>query len=468
MRGGYRISAVLLLLFFGILPARSFAANKASAISFSPLAGGYVFAGNQNLKNAPVYGLGIAYNFSEKWAGEGIFTYTPTETDYSSGGNHDEDVYGLRADLLYQFRPGKKLVPYLAAGLGFFFLSSHHSDTDNDVLVDYGAGLKYFLTSDIALRADVRHILDINSWDVSGTPDIYNNLSYTAGMTFQYGGVEKKPQSEDTDGDGVIDLFDRCPGTPLGVAVDGFGCPADVDKDGVYDYLDKCPGTPAGTAVDRAGCPLPDGDRDGVADSLDKCPGTPAGAAVDSTGCPKMLKKDSDGDGVADGQDKCPNTPATVPVNEYGCPRDSDGDGVFDIDDKCPGTPAGTAVDAEGCPIPTPEKSSMALDVEFASGQAAIRPQFRTAMEKATQFIKEHPGRKVLVEGHTDSIGSEAYNLRLSQQRAESVRNYLIENFQVDPAEITGRGYGEADPVADNSTQEGRQQNRRVVITIEK
>jgi OOP family OmpA-OmpF porin len=468
MRGGYRIFVVL-LLFFGLLPAASFAETKPSAISFSPFAGGYVFEGNQDLKNAPVYGLGIAYNFSEHWAGEGVFTFIPTETDYSSGGNRDEEVYGLRTDLLYHFRPGKKLVPYLAAGLGVFFLNSHSSNIDNDFLIDYGAGLKYFVTPDIALRADIRQIFDFNSWDVTGTPDIYNNLSYTAGMTFQFGGVEKRPQSEDSDGDGVIDAFDRCPGTPLGVPVDGFGCPADVDKDGVYDYLDKCPGTPAGTAVDRTGCPAAphDSDGDGVPDNIDKCPGTPSGNAVDSKGCPKVVPNDADGDGVLDEKDKCPDTPASVPVNEYGCPRDTDGDGVFDVDDKCPGTPAGTAVDARGCPIAVPEKFSLPLDVQFASGQAVIRPQYRPAMEKAAQFIQKYPGRKVLVEGHTDSIGSAHYNLRLSQQRAESVRNYLIENFGIDPAKIIARGYGETDPGADNSTQEGRQRNRRVVIVIE-
>ena len=402
--------------------------------------------------------------------GEGVFTYIPTKTDFASF-NQDVDVYGVRLDVLYHFRPGEKLVPYLAVGGGGMFLKPDHGDTDEDFMVDYGLGLKYFVTTDIALRADVRHIFDINYNDTSGTPDYYNNLSYTGGVSFQFGGTKKTPQSEDSDGDGVIDLFDRCPGTPLGVPVDGFGCPADEDHDGVYDYLDKCPGTPAGTRVDRTGCPAPavrDSDGDGVLDAVDKCPGTPAGVAVDSTGCPLPVKKDSDGDGVADGLDKCPGTPAGVPVNALGCPRDSDGDGVFDVDDKCPGTPAGSAVDAKGCPVPVQKTHSLTLDIEFASGRATIRPGFRGTLEKAAQFIKEHPDGKVVVEGHTDSIGSAAYNLRLSQERAESVRNYLIDNFQVDPNKITAKGYGEIIPVADNSTQEGRQKNRRVVITVEK
>jgi len=90
----------------------------------------------------------------------------------------------------------------------------------------------------------------------------------------------------DTDGDGVLDDSDECPGTPAGVAVGANGCPLDSDGDGVPDFLDKCPGTPAGVNVDHEGCAL-DSDGDGVANYLDKCPGTPAGVEVDTAGCPK-------------------------------------------------------------------------------------------------------------------------------------------------------------------------------------
>ncbi|MFO7593433.1 MAG: OmpA family protein [Pseudomonadota bacterium] len=92
----------------------------------------------------------------------------------------------------------------------------------------------------------------------------------------------------DSDGDGVPDSRDRCPGTPAGVRVDATGCPLDSDGDGVADYLDKCPGTPAGVAVDASGCPL-DGDGDGVPDYLDKCPNTPPGSTVDAQGCPEKI-----------------------------------------------------------------------------------------------------------------------------------------------------------------------------------
>ncbi len=150
----------------------------------------------------------------------------------------------------------------------------------------------------------------------------------------------------DEDQDGVPDCYDQCPGTPFGWPVDSVGCPFDSDKDGVPDCYDECPDTPFGVMVDSKGCPL-DEDKDGVPDHLDKCPGTPIGVQVDENGCPI----DSDGDGVPDYLDQCPNTPEGVQVDENGCPIDSDGDGVPDYLDQCPNTPEGVQVDENGCPI---------------------------------------------------------------------------------------------------------------------
>ncbi len=150
----------------------------------------------------------------------------------------------------------------------------------------------------------------------------------------------------DEDQDGVPDCYDQCPGTPFGWPVDSVGCPFDTDKDGVPDCYDECPDTPFGVMVDSKGCPL-DEDKDGVPDHLDKCPGTPIGVRVDENGCPI----DSDGDGVPDYLDKCPNTPEGVQVDENGCPIDSDGDSVPDYLDQCPNTPEGVQVDKNGCPI---------------------------------------------------------------------------------------------------------------------
>ncbi|MBN1142024.1 MAG: OmpA family protein [Deltaproteobacteria bacterium] len=138
---------------------------------------------------------------------------------------------------------------------------------------------------------------------------------------------------------------------------------------------------------------------------------------------------------------------------------DSDGDGVPDHLDKCPGTPKGVQVDDQGCPF------QYSLRVEFDTDRAEIRSTRRSDLPIAAQFIKNNPGLPyILLAGHTDSIGSEAYNQKLSERRAEAVRRYFIENFGVEASKLVARGYGESKPVDTNDTEAGRQKNRRVEI----
>ena len=232
----------------------------------------------------------------------------------------------------------------------------------------------------------------------------------------------------------------------------------DTDGDGVADDMDKCPGTPAGTAVDSSGCPLPqDDDGDGVTNDADKCPNTPAGAKVDATGC----EPDSDGDGVGDSRDQCPNTPAGTPVDEKGCERDGDGDGILDSQDKCPDTPKGERVDATGCPF---NKELLLQGVKFATNSAELLPESVPVLDRAIATLKRYPELKVEVAGHTDSRGADAYNQQLSARRAATVLKYLQDGGVTNT--LTSRGYGEREPIASNDTDEGRLQNRRVVLRV--
>jgi len=172
---------------------------------------------------------------------------------------------------------------------------------------------------------------------------------------------------------------------------------------------------------------------------------------------------DADGDGVADAADKCPGTAAGVPVDASGCPRDSDNDGVIDAADKCPDTPAGALVNAEGCPA---EKVTVSLDVKFDTGKALVKAEYEPQLSTVAGFMNRFPNTSVLIEGHTDNVGSKAGNTALSQKRADAVRAYLVEKLGVDAARINAKGFGPAQPVADNTTPEGRATNRRVVATI--
>jgi len=242
-------------------------------------------------------------------------------------------------------------------------------------------------------------------------------------------------------------------GGVVGGAVGLFRCradEADSDGDGVSDSKDKCPGTPAGVAVDAMGCPK-DADGDGVPDYKDKCPGTPAGVAVDAMGCPK----DTDGDGVPDYKDKCPGTPAGVAVDAMGCPKDADGDGVPDYKDKCPKTPKGAKVNTAGCWI--------LKGVWFDTDKADIKPGMEATIIEAVQVLKQNPGLKVQIQGHTDNIGNASYNQKLSEKRAESVRQFFLKNG-IAADRLSATGYGLTQPVATNDTEEGRAQNRRVQI----
>jgi len=267
---------------------------------------------------------------------------------------------------------------------------------------------------------------------------------------------------KDADRDGVVDNLDRCPNTPAGTRVDAAGCPLakDADGDGVVDASDKCPNTPAGTAVDANGCPK-DSDGDGVADANDKCPNTPAGTGVDATGCPS----DSDRDGVTDARDVCPGTPAGAKVDRYGCAFDSDGDGVTDDKDLCPATVAGMSVDAKGCPsLFQASQPLVLLGVNFETGKAVLLPSSKGVLDQVAQSLVDNPDVNVEVGGHTDHIGSAAANLRLSEARANAVRDYLI-GKGVAAGRMTAKGYGEDNPVADNATVAGRAANRRVELS---
>ncbi len=207
--------------------------------------GYYAFEGSQDLKNMVPMGLGLGFDFSEKYGLEYSYFWGDTKTE-PEGEVRDWNIYRLEG-LMY-LTSGKKLVPYLAMGVG-------------NSLVDYGVGLKYFVTDKVAFRADIR--------DVMPMPE--HNLLVSVGFTYHFGGGKKAEVVEaaaapvyqaepepaapkDSDGDGVTDDKDQCPNTPAGTKVDSKGCPLDSDKDGVYDSQDQCPNTPEGATVDSRGC----------------------------------------------------------------------------------------------------------------------------------------------------------------------------------------------------------------------
>lgn len=194
------------------------------------------------------------------------------------------------------------------------------------------------------------------------------------------------------------------------------------------------------------------------------CPSAaPAGALLDAQGC----AFDSDADGVVDGIDMCANTPAGVKVDRVGCPIDTDKDAVADFEDMCPATPLGTIVDPAGCPL-AGEKILSLTGVNFATNKAILTKDAQEILEQAVAVLKNTDSViEVRVEGHTDSRGTDAYNMALSQKRAQAVVDYLTSRG-VKSGSLIAVGMGETSPVANNDTEAGRAANRRVDFVVNK
>lgn len=148
--------------------------------------------------------------------------------------------------------------------------------------------------------------------------------------------------------------------------------------------------------------------------------------------------------------------------------KDTDGDGVADQFDKCPGTPAGTAVDGSGCPLPKATETAAVNNsnlsgfetIQFEFNSSVLKTESYPTLDKLSSVLRENGG-KVTVNGYASSEGTAAYNLKLSKDRANSVKTYLV-NSGVNSSQVVTRGHGEANPIASNDTEEGRIQNRRV------
>jgi outer membrane protein OmpA-like peptidoglycan-associated protein len=278
---------------------------------------------------------------------------------------------------------------------------------------------------------------------------------------------------QDRDDDGIEDKVDKCADEPEDF--DGFedadGCPEpDNDKDGVADATDRCPDLAEDfdSFEDADGCPDLDNDKDGLADAQDRCPNEPEDfdGVDDADGCPDVVQ-DSDNDGVSDDMDKCPLKAEDVDgfQDDDGCPDlDNDLDGILDADDQCPNEPEtfNGYMDEDGCPDERPlEEKFVLLGVNFESGSAALTPDSYGLLDQVAKSLKAYPEVRIEILGHTDDVGNEQFNLDLSQRRAESVRQYLV-NAGIAPSRIDAKGYGESMPIASNSTAAGRAENRRI------
>lgn len=423
----------------------------------------------------------------------------------------------LMGNVWFDFLKHHVVSPYIGAGIGVarvdidnLGVGGQSSVDDSDTVFAYqgGAGLSYALSELATLSLDYRFFAtDDPEFRTSVNPLVTEYATHNLGLGFKY--VVSPIAEPDADGDGVPDRLDACSNTPDGVAVDAKGCPLDSDGDGVPDNKDNCPNTPAGVQVGPDGCPL-DADGDGVPDSQDQCPSTPKGLLVNAQGCaldddndgvPTGTKIDgetaSDASGAGDGSsdasrgsgatgaagtagsfgggrigtlngapyrviDQCPNSPPGAQVNAVGCSADADGDGIPDSADLCPDTPLDIPVMRNGCGV---NQAAVLQGVNFEFDSDVLTLNAERVLDTVAQTLAQSPGFGIAIVGHTDSLGSDSYNQRLSAKRAASAKRYIV-GKGIDPGRITTEGLGETQPVADNETDAGRAKNRRIELTV--
>ncbi|MCK6530770.1 OmpA family protein [Myxococcota bacterium] len=260
--------------------------------------------------------------------------------------------------------------------------------------------------------------------------------------------------ASDRDGDGIQDSEDRCPDEPEDIDrfQDEDGCPEyDNDNDGIRDAVDRCPNDPEtfNGFEDEDGCPdVGDRDRDGILDSVDACPdgAEDFDGFEDEDGCPDL---DNDHDGILDKDDRCPNEKETI-------------NGVDD-EDGCPDeAKAEVRTNAEG----EAEEIVIHEEIFFDFDKAVIKAVSFPVLDAVVLILSKYPGISALeVQGHTDERGSDEYNLRLSQARAEAVRAYLVRSG-IDASRLEARGYGESQPKVDGHDESAWAANRRVQFMV--
>jgi OOP family OmpA-OmpF porin len=159
--------------------------------------------------------------------------------------------------------------------------------------------------------------------------------------------------------------------------------------------------------------------------------------------------------------------PAPVVAAPPPAPVDSDGDGVYDDRDQCPNTPRGREVDENGCEYVLKKREEIRLEIKFATDKSEVTEAYMGEVEKVAKFLHKYGNVKAVIEGHTDSTGSHAHNLKLSEARADAVRSLLVSRFHIDPSRLSAVGYAETRPIDSNKTAAGRAQNRRVVAVMD-
>lgn len=499
----FDVVMIVLLLFVSAASAEI----KARTFSFSPYIGGYTFSGNEDLKTRPVSGFRIGYDFTRRWGVEGAFDYLKTDFNRNTISTN-VNVFGYRLEGLYHFLPDRRLVPFVALGLGG--RSTNYKDIDgnrNNFLGDYGAGLKYFMFENLALRADIRHLILAN--------DTLHNLEYTVGVTYYFGGPKPAPVAPPPPPPPPAPKARPALPAPLGLETTPQS-PSQINvgwntvsgasgykiyRDGSYLTDSKTATVPDRglqadtrycykvTAVDETG-------KESVM-SNESCAKTPAlppppppPAPINLTAKPASESqidlawnavKGATGYNIyRDGPYVAASAKANVPdqglkASTKYCYQvtatDKGGRESAKSNEACATTPAPPVMMEEKKEAAVAkemfEKGRATVNIEFDTNKANIKPKYHEEIKKFADVMKNYPDLKVVIEGHTDNMGGKAFNEKLSQRRAESVKKYLVDKFGIAADRLTAKGYGMSKPIAGNKTAADRAKNRRVEAVVD-
>lgn len=395
------------LLLIPALLAGSLALAQEKQIEISPMIGYNIAEGNLNIKDDGYLAGGVEVqinNPDSKLSPELSVLYS-SGVDYESG----QETKIIRGALngVYTFDAVSSIVPFAKCGFGFEKVTNSIPSVRDGLFLDAGAGLKVPFTENLALKAEAIYMAKAAK-NNAGHAD--SNLVAMVGLTFTFGDTPQKTVLQPVVTKAVV----AAPVVVIAPIV------ADDDNDGVVNTSDSCLNTPTGVTVASNGCELDD-DNDGVSNSKDSCPSTVSGAKVDA----------------------------------QGCNIDTDNDGILNTNDLCKNTVVGAEVNSDGCP------KAVHLNINFENNSDKIKVVSQPQLQEYSNFLKTNKNYSSQIIGYTDSRGSASYNQKLSQKRAESVVSDLISKG-VDANQLSSLGKGEQNPIAENTTAEGRAQNRRI------
>lgn len=431
------------------------AANKEGQFSLSPVIGGITFDGKQHLETRPFYGIRGGYNFTDHFGVEALFDYAHTQTTRSDA---DVDFYRYGAEMLYHFMPDAKLVPYVAAGFAGINFDAPSGILFNKTkgVFDYGAGFKYFLNDNIALRGDVRHLLYHHE-------ETLNAIEYSVGLYIPFGGVKPVVQPVEPPKPAVqqveppqeapleeIPAMEPQPGKHkycISLHID-----FDIDKTDIRpQYRDEVAKVGDFMKKYETTTAVIEGNTDNVGtydhniDLSRRRAESVVNYLVDNFGI-ERARLTSKGYGSS--------RPIADNATDEGKQKNRRIDAIIDC-----------AFDVKE--IKPPDTLCMFLHIEFEPGKSEIAPNYYSDIEAVGEYMKKYPTTTALIEGHTDNVGGFEYNMKLSQLRAESVVNFLVDKFGIERTRLSAKGFGYTKRVAYNNTPEGRQKNRRINAIID-